>query len=66
MELQHGACFYRSRPVREGALDHFIPWGKYPIDLGHNFVLADRMCNEDKGDLLARCGIGRFGQSGMR
>jgi len=50
MELQHGKCFYCSQPVRSdvGHVDHFIPWAKYPIDLGHNFVLADSRCNGKK------------------
>jgi hypothetical protein len=34
-------------------VDHFVPWALYPSNLGHNFVLADRRCNEDKSDLLA-------------
>ena len=53
-DIQHGRCFYCERTIRgEDALDHFIPWSKYPSDLGHNFVLADRACNADKSDLLA-------------
>ena len=34
-------------------MDHFIPWALYPMDLGHNFVLADRKFNAAKRDLLA-------------
>ncbi|MBK9303811.1 MAG: hypothetical protein IPM94_07980 [bacterium] len=34
-------------------MDHFIPWSKYPHDLGHNFVLACTPCNRSKRDLLA-------------
>jgi hypothetical protein len=34
-------------------VDHFIPWSRYPVDLGHNFVLADRRCNNGKRDRLA-------------
>jgi HNH endonuclease len=26
-------------------VDHFVPWALYPLDLGHNFVLAHRECN---------------------
>ena len=53
-DIQHGKCFYCMRTIRgQDALDHFIPWSKYPCDLGHNFVLADRACNADKSDLLA-------------
>jgi hypothetical protein len=42
MDLQHGKCFYCSQPVGRdsGHVDRFIPWAKYPIDLGHNFVLG--------------------------
>jgi len=34
--------FLMSQPVRSntGHIDHFIPWSKHPIDLGHIFVLA--------------------------
>jgi len=53
-DIQHGKCFYCMHTIRgEDALDHFIPWSKYPSDLGHNFVLADRACNANKSDLLA-------------
>ena len=34
-------------------MDHFIPWARYPVDLGHNFVLAHVECNRDKSDTLA-------------
>jgi len=34
-------------------IDHFIPWSRYPADLGHNFVLAHCSCNLSKGDKLA-------------
>ena len=34
-------------------VDHFIPWSRYPLDLGHNFVLAHATCNHDKRDMLA-------------
>ncbi|HJU11674.1 MAG TPA: HNH endonuclease signature motif containing protein [Candidatus Binataceae bacterium] len=55
MNLQHGKCFYCGQPVRRdgGHVDHFIPWTKYPIDLGHNFVLADSACNGKKRDRIA-------------
>jgi len=54
MELQHGKCFYCRETVRSdgGHLDHFIPWAKYPIDLGHNSVLADSRCNSKKRDRM--------------
>ena len=31
-------------------IDHFIPWPRYPIDLGHNFVLAHAGCSSAKAD----------------
>src|SRR5205085_8567016 len=34
-------------------VDHFVPWSRYPVDLGHNFVLAHKTCNGAKSDLLA-------------
>jgi hypothetical protein len=53
-EIQADTCFYCHRPLREaGEVDHFIPWARYPRDLGHNFVLAHSECNNDKRDLLA-------------
>lgn len=33
-------------------VDHFAPWSRYPLDLGHNYVLADVRCNGDKADRL--------------
>lgn len=54
-EIQHGRCFYCDGAFRgaAGHVDHFIPWSRYPIDLGHNFVLAHDSCNENKADHLA-------------
>jgi 5-methylcytosine-specific restriction endonuclease McrA len=54
MDLQHGKCFYCDQNIRGdgGHVDHFIPWAKYPIDLGHNFVLADSKCNGRKRDRM--------------
>jgi 5-methylcytosine-specific restriction endonuclease McrA len=56
MDLQRGKCFYCAKPIRsEGAeVDHFIPWAKYPADLAHNLVLADRGCNGKKRDRITR------------
>jgi hypothetical protein len=57
LDLQGGACFYCGSRVRDGgAVDHFIPWSRYPLDLGHNFVLAHASCNQDKRDMLAAVG----------
>jgi len=54
LDLQQGACFYCQAPVRsQGEVDHFVPWARYPRDLGHNLVVAHGACNRDKSDLLA-------------
>jgi 5-methylcytosine-specific restriction endonuclease McrA len=54
MEVQSGECFYCGGRLQAGAtVDHFIPWSRYPIDLGHNFVLAHASCNSSKADHLA-------------
>lgn len=53
-EVQSDTCFYCTGSLRRsGDVDHFIPWSKYPVDLGHNFVLAHAGCNGDKSDILA-------------
>ncbi len=53
-DLQHGQCFYCQTALRgQSEVDHFIPWVRYPRDLGHNFALAHRACNHSKRDLLA-------------
>ena len=53
LEFQSGACFYCNRSIRDqSAVDHFIPWSKYPRDLAHNFVLAHASCNGSKSDAL--------------
>jgi hypothetical protein len=52
-EFQESRCFYCGKVTNKGDLDHFIPWSKYPIDLGHNFVFAHASCNGKKRDFLA-------------
>ncbi len=53
-DLQNGECFYcQGRLQQTVEVDHFIPWSRYPRDLGHNFVLAHGSCNQDKRDMLA-------------
>jgi hypothetical protein len=53
-EIQVGRCFYCEHPLRRrGEVDHFVPWSRYAMDLGHNFVLADAECNARKRDRLA-------------
>ena len=52
-ELQDGRCFYCQRSLPSAAaVDHFIPWSRYPRDLAHNLVLAHGACNSRKSDLL--------------
>lgn len=53
-EHQAARCFYCGREVKQqGDADHFIPWSRYPVDLGHNFVFSHMSCNNSKRDLLA-------------
>ena len=53
-EHQKKQCFYCGKSVQSGGqLDHFIPWSRYPTDLGHNFVFAHAGCNNAKKDHLA-------------
>lgn len=53
-EYQDGNCFYCLRPLpQQMDVDHFVPWSRYPVDLGHNFVLTHKKCNFKKADRLA-------------
>ncbi len=53
-DLQDGRCFYCHRGLKGGVhVDHFIPWSRYPVDLGHNFVVAHDRCNSAKSDHLS-------------
>jgi len=53
-DLQDDRCFYCGKKIHDSAdVDHFIPWSRYPRDLGHNFVLAHGACNRSKRDWLA-------------
>jgi hypothetical protein len=53
-DIQRGQCFYCGQQIRAGGdVDHFVPWARYPTDLGHNFVLAHAGCNNSKSDYLA-------------
>ena len=52
-ELQDGRCFYCDGPIVKPAVDHFLPWSRYPDDGIENLVLADAACNAAKRDFLA-------------
>ncbi len=53
-DVQKGVCLYCQRPLgRHLQVDHFVPWSRYPADLGHNFVLAHDKCNGAKSDFVA-------------
>jgi 5-methylcytosine-specific restriction endonuclease McrA len=54
-DIQRRRCFYCDGDLRGGPadVDHFIAWARYPVDLGHNFVLAYSKCNSAKGSMLA-------------
>lgn len=56
-DVQESRCFYCGRCLNDRTeVDHFIPWSRYPRDLGHNFVLAHGICNQQKSDMLAASG----------
>jgi hypothetical protein len=53
-DVQNGVCLYCQKPLsKQAQVDHFVPWSRYPTDLGHNFVLAHAKCNNAKSDFLA-------------
>ena len=54
VEVQKGVCLYCPKSLSgKTQVDHFVPWSRYPADLGHNFVLAHDRCNNAKTDFLA-------------
>jgi 5-methylcytosine-specific restriction endonuclease McrA len=54
LAVQKGVCLYCGRKMSGNTqVDHFVPWSRYPTDLGHNFVLAHDSCNNAKSDFLA-------------
>ena len=57
LDLQHGRCFYCNGGITgvTAHVDHFVAWARYPVDLAHNFVLADSRCNNQKRDRLPAC-----------
>ncbi len=53
-DLQKGNCLYCQKPLaQQSQVDHFIPWSRFPADIGQNFVLAHAKCNNAKSDFLA-------------
>jgi hypothetical protein len=54
LDIQGGRCFYCHNNLHAKMdVDHFVPWSRYPTDLGQNFVLAHPSCNNAKSDHLA-------------
>jgi hypothetical protein len=54
LDVQKGVCIYCKKSLTgKTQVDHFVPWSRYPADLGHNFVLAHDRCNNAKSDFLA-------------
>jgi 5-methylcytosine-specific restriction endonuclease McrA len=52
--MQDHRCFFCAQALdTKTAVDHFIPWSRYPRDTALNFVVAHATCNADKRDLLA-------------
>ena len=53
MTSQGGLCFYCAKSLGIGwAIDHFVPWSKYPNNAVENLVAACKKCNGDKSDKL--------------
>jgi 5-methylcytosine-specific restriction endonuclease McrA len=49
-----GTLSLLSQPLpMDSHVDHFIPWSRYPADLGNIFVLAHNECYNAKLDYLA-------------
>lgn len=54
LELQDRRCFYCGGGIRgNAAVDHFIPWARYPDNNLANLVAAHATCNGKKRDFLA-------------
>lgn len=53
-EHQGDRCFYCDAKLRDApvAVDHFLPWARYPDDRIENLVVADARCNGSKGHHL--------------
>jgi 5-methylcytosine-specific restriction endonuclease McrA len=56
-DIQQGLCFYCNHGIigDTAHVDIFVAWARYPVDLAHNFVLADSRCNSKKRDRLLAC-----------
>ncbi|MGH9918029.1 MAG: HNH endonuclease [Nitrososphaerales archaeon] len=53
IELQRQACFYCGTGLDERcAVDHFIPWTRWPNDAIENLVVAHSTCNSHKSDRI--------------
>ena len=53
-ELQSNVCFYCgiSLDVERSAIDHFIPWARWPNDAIENLVTSHAACNGHKSDRI--------------
>jgi len=52
-DLQSGRCFYCAEPLAgASAVDHFIPWSRWPNDAIENLVIAHPSCNSHKSDRI--------------
>lgn len=50
-DLQTGLCFYCAQPIKGScAVDHFVPWSRWPNDAVENLVIAHSSCNSHKSD----------------
>ncbi len=53
-KMHSNKCFYCSVEVPGGsAVDHFIPWSRFPNDAIENLVMSCTSCNSKKSDHLA-------------
>lgn len=56
-ELQPDDCFYCDRRLGAGAaVDHFLPWSRWPNDAVENLVIAHGECNTKKSNHIAGLG----------
>jgi hypothetical protein len=53
IELQQGRCFYCPDALTAtNAIDHFLPWSRWPNDAIENLVVAHAGCNGHKSDRI--------------